>query len=56
MQREREREKEPIPILKSIYFSKAIHIPFMPQMKFIYNAYNTKRDSVSTIGDIQIWE
>lgn len=54
--REKERERETIPNLKSIYFSKTIHIPFMPQMKCICNVYNTKRDSISTIFDVQIWE
>lgn len=53
---ESEREEKPILILKSIYFSQSIHSPFMPQVKFIYNVYNTKRDSISIIFDVQIWE
>lgn len=38
----REKERKPIPILRNIYFSKAIHILFMPRVKFIYNVYNTQ--------------
>lgn len=40
--REGEREREPIPILRNIYFSKTIPILFMPQAKFIYNVHNTQ--------------
>lgn len=57
LEREWERARQgTLSILRIIDFNKAIHIPFMPQMKLIYNVYNPKRDSISTILAVQIQE